>query len=209
MTDRMRLPGLPARPPSAPPTRVRRWVARLLVAAAAAGFVLPLSAGLALAAYNPVPRASWTPTSGRVYAIAQAGDAVYLGGSFTALWSPAGGQAVVRNGLAALDAATGALLPWNPNANGEVRTLETSADGSTVYVGGAFTSIGGTTRQRLAAVNATTGALVTGFTANASATVVTLERVGPTLYAGGHFTTLGGQSRQRLAAVDAATGALR
>ncbi len=209
MTDRRQSRVRAARPRSVRPSTGRRWLARALAAVVAAGVLLPLGAGMAEAAYNPVPRTSWTPTSGRVYAIVQAGDAIYIGGSFTALWPPSGGAAVVRNGLAALDASTGALLPWNPDSNGEVRALEASADGATVYVGGAFTTVGGVARARLAAVNATTGAVDAGFRANASATVVALERVGSTLYAGGHFTTLGGQTRARLAAMDGVTGALR
>lgn len=169
---------------------------------------MPLTASLAQAAYNPAPRPAWNPTSGRVYAMARVGNVVVLGGSFTALWSPVDGTTVARNRLAAVDATTGELLPWNPNSNGEVRVLEGSADGSTVYVGGAFTSIGGVAKSRLAAVTVPTGAVVTGFTANAAATVTALELSGPTLYVGGYFTTLGGKPRQRLAAVDAGTGAL-
>lgn len=188
--------------------RMTRWVVLLLAATTLGGLGVPWTASLAQAAYNPAPRPAWNPTSGRVYAMARVGNVVVLGGSFTALWSPVDGTTVARNRLAAVDATTGELLPWNPNSNGEVRVLEGSADGSTVYVGGAFTSIGGVAKSRLAAVTVPTGAVVTGFTANAAATVTALELSGPTLYVGGYFTTLGGKPRQRLAAVDAGTGAL-
>ncbi|GIW09479.1 MAG: hypothetical protein KatS3mg061_0536 [Dehalococcoidia bacterium] len=72
-------------------------------------------------------------------ALAVSGSTVYVGGLFTSV----GGQA--RNYLAALDAATGNVTSWNPNANGSVYALAVS--GSTVYVGGDFTSVGGQARN--------------------------------------------------------------
>lgn len=189
-------------------SRRTRWITRVLAVLTVVGLGVPWTASLAQAAYNPVPRPAWNPTSGRVYAMARVGNAIVLGGSFTALWSPVNGVAVARNYLAAVDATTGELLPWNPNSNGEVRALEASADGTTVYVGGAFTSIGGVAKARLAAVSVPDGTVVAGFTANAAATVTALELSGPTLYVGGYFTTLGGKPRQRLAAVDAGNGAV-
>ncbi len=178
-----------------------------------AGFVIGLLMVLlgtvpARAGYSPTPLTSWTPTSGRVYAIARVGDTVIIGGSFTALWSP-GGQTVTRNHLAAFDAHTGDLLAWNPDANGVVRALEVSDDSTLVYVGGAFTAIGGRAKARVAAVSTATGAVLSGFTANAAATVLALEVLGPTLYVGGYFTYAAGQSRSRIVAVDADTGSVR
>ena len=54
-----------------------------------------------------------------------------------------------RDGLAAVDAKTGLATPWNPNPHGIpnfVYALCTSRDGRTVFVGGAFHSIGGKRR---------------------------------------------------------------
>src|SRR6478752_5656412 len=48
--------------------------------------------------------------------------------------------------------ATGTLLPWNPNVSGTVRAIDVV--GSTAYLGGSFTSVGGTGRRNLAAVDA-------------------------------------------------------
>jgi hypothetical protein len=47
-------------------------------------------------------------------------------------------------------------MSWDPNADNTVLSLAVS--GSTVYVGGAFSSIGGQTRNRIAALDASTGA---------------------------------------------------
>ncbi len=49
--------------------------------------------------------------------------------------------------------------PWNPNANSAVRAIAVS--GSTVYVGGYFNNIGGQPRNRIAALDATTGLATT------------------------------------------------
>ena len=67
---------------------------------------------------------------------------------------------VARSGLAALNAATGALdAAFNPAPSaGGVETMALTASGR-LLLGGGFTKIGATTRNRLAAVNAATGAL--------------------------------------------------
>jgi hypothetical protein len=79
-------------------------------------------------------------------------NTVYVGGCFASV----GG--VSRNNLAAIDATTGVILPWNPNANGQVTALV--VEGGVVYVAGDFTSIGGTTRHSLAKIDPTTGMVV-------------------------------------------------
>jgi WD40 repeat protein len=108
----------------------------------------------------------------------------------------------------------GTLHGWDPRANNIVRTLALS--GSTVYVGGLFTSLspnGGTavTRNRLAAVDAGTGAVITAWDPRANDRVNTLAVSGSTVYVGGFFTSLspnGGTSvpRNHLAALNASTG---
>ena len=59
---------------------------------------------------------------------------------------------------AAIDGSTGNVTGWNPNAGPGVRALAVS--GSTVYVGGEFTQVGGVSRSHLAAIDATTGTTV-------------------------------------------------
>jgi len=149
---------------------------------------------------------SWNPnaTSERdgVLALAVSGSTVYAGGDFTSI----GGE--TRNNIAALDAVTGLATSWNPNANdpwgsGEVWALALS--GSTVYAGGNFINIGGETRNRIAALDATTG-LATSWNPDANEEVSELALSGSTVYAGGAFTSIGGQTRNGFAALDAATG---
>ena len=138
-----------------------------------------------------------------VNALSIGGGRLYAGGGFTSV----GG--VARNRLAAIDAATGAVDPkWNPDADGVVRALALSPDGSRLYAGGEFTGVGGVARNRLAAIDAATGAVDPKWKANANYTVYALAVSGRRLYIGGGFTNVKGQSRNRLALVDGLTGDL-
>jgi predicted small secreted protein len=102
-----------------------------------------------------------------------------------------------------LDATTGKAAAWNPNANFDVLSLAVS--GTTVYAGGSFSSIGGQSRSRIAALDATTGNAI-AWNPNANSDVYSLAMSGTTVYAGGWFTSIGGQSRNYIAALDATTG---
>jgi len=154
--------------------------------------------------------ASTYEANGRVSAIVTVNNVTYLGGSFTAL-RPAGtsiGDPLEesRLHLAALDNTTGQLLPWNPGADGQVRALAASPDGTTIYAGGDFNTVGDLARKRVAAVSASTGE-VTSFDAPAEGNVYALVATATLVYMGGGFTAVDGQARSRLAAVDT-TGAL-
>jgi hypothetical protein len=144
----------------------------------------------------------WNPgaVGGAVYSLAATTApalTIYAGGSF-------GIAGIVgRNRAAAFD-STGAVLPWNPNANGIVYALAVS--GGTLYLSGSFTTLnGGTGRNHLAEVDAGTG-VATSWNPGADGTVYTLATNGGSVYAGGSFTTAGGQARNCVAAIDAATG---
>jgi hypothetical protein len=109
-----------------------------------------------------------------------------------------------RNQLAAMDLATGALKPWNPDPGwGQVMCI--AADPHAIYVGGRFTDINGTTRQNIAAVDLENGDLMNWNpgVANGEATAVSsLALGGEWVYVGGDFATVGGLPRNFLAAID-------
>jgi trimeric autotransporter adhesin len=167
----------------------------------AAAVLLGLASGAAAA---PV-LVSATPdrvagADARVEAIARIGDRVYLGGSFTTV----GGQP--HAGLAALDASSGQVVAaWQADVVGRVAALAPSADGSTLFVGGEFTSVGGVGRTNLAAVRADTGA-VTAWNPGANRVVQALAASPSRVYVGGKFARVGGVARAKLAAVDPTTG---
>ena len=191
---------------------MRKAVVRLRragCAVAAMSVVGGVSAMPAQAAVVAAKPSSSFQTNGRVSAILFLNGTVYLGGKFTSVrpsGAPAGTGEVARNHLAAFDAATGALLPWNPGASAAVFSL--AGTGNTVYVGGTFSKLGTSTRSRIGAVDATTGAVVSGFKPKLDAAVNSLAVGGGVVYAGGAFTTANGVARTSLAAFDATTGAL-
>ncbi len=147
---------------------------------------------------------AWAPvTDAPVRALAVGPDGVYVGGDFTTV-----------NGSPALSLAkvdsTGALL-WNGNAvAGSVRSLALSGDSATLYVGGAFTSLGGnSTQKRFGAVAAATGLAAAGFApGTTNQPVYALAVQGSSVWLGGDFTMVNGMARQHLAQVDGTTGAL-
>lgn len=140
--------------------------------------------------------------NGNLFDIDLAGQTLYLAGNFTAV------NGIARTGFAALDADTGAVLPWDPQASAALgRSL--AVVGNAVYLGGFFSAIGGQARQGFAQVDAVTGA-PTGFVMNASGAsgVLEIRPQGTRLFLGGNFTSLGGQARTGLAALDTTTNAL-
>lgn len=146
---------------------------------------------------------AWYPaTNERVSSLAVGGGRVYLGGIF----SYAGGAS--RNRVAAVDAINGVADSWNPDVGStgnEVRAIEYTS--GTIYIAGRFSTIGGTSKTNIGAVNDTTGALIPTFLASASSDVYSLLKVGSTIYVGGLFSNLSGSSRSYFGAVDASTGA--
>lgn len=130
---------------------------------------------------------AWNPNANSsVFAIDVAGSNVYAGGLFGSI----GGQ--TRSRIAALDVTTGNAISWNPNAGtgGQESVSAILVDGSIVFVGGQFTSIGGQTRNSLAAIDIVSGA-ATPFNAllNTFTSVQVLLRGSNNLYIGGFLNS--------------------
>ncbi len=123
----------------------------------------------------------------------------FIGGEFT----KAG--LITRNRLVHIRANGSVNELWDPQPNDIVRRLALSPDRSILYVGGAFTSIGGQPRERIAALDAATGAVL-NWNPGASHDVYAILPTESVVYVGGQFTSIGGQSRQYIAALDPVSG---
>src|SRR5690554_5627550 len=139
------------------------------------------------------------------------GNTVFVGGNFTTA-RPAGAgpgaSTVARSHLLSYNLTTGALTNWAPSLNGQVRAIDASSDGSRLYVVGAFTSVNGSTRNRVVAFDTASGAVVGGFAASANGEVFAVAATNATVYFAGNFSQAAGVSRPgRAAAASASTGA--
>lgn len=132
----------------------------------------------------------------------------YLGGGVRAPDAPgpaliAGARLIAAHsrGLANLSLATGIVDPaWDP----QVSPAALALSGTTLYLGGAFTTVAGQPRAHLAAIDVTTAALLPWQPAvPADVTSLAVSNAG-TVFVSGAFTTIGGVARHHLAAVDAA-----
>ncbi len=168
--------------------------------AAVGGLVLSVVGAVGLAApasavfaSDPLPNRGFV-ADGPVHSSVGSATTEYVGGMFL------GG-----GGVAALDPATGNPL-WTLATNGDVRALALSPDGSTLYIGGAFTTAGGATHRHLAAIDTTTHTVISAWKASTGGMVRDLVVSGDTLYVGGTFTTVNGLAEKSLGALVASTG---
>jgi PKD repeat protein len=140
------------------------------------------------------------------------GDTVYATGEFTSArpaGSPAGTNEVLRSNILAYSLSTGTLnTSWTPSLNAQGTSIVASPDGSRIFVSGSFTQVDNVNRYRVVGLDATSGAIVSGWNVVADSRVRSLAISGDTLYMGGIFSTVNSQPRERLAAVSASTGAL-
>jgi len=172
-------------------------------------------------AVNGVPRAAaacvdtasgaltaWDPalldgTSVGVLALLFDGARVFVGGRFTHSHSQQ------RNSLAAVDAVTGATLPWNASLAHRYDLTTVAAierSGEVLFIGGSFSAAGSGRRTNLAAVGAETGQLL-NWQGGAEGSLDAISLRGDTVLVGGWTRSCGGVSRMNIAAFDRTSGA--
>jgi hypothetical protein len=163
------------------------------------------------ASLSAVASPTWQ-TNASVQGIAVAAGKAYVGGRFTSVRPPgaaAGTNEVTQAYLAAFDATTGDLVTsFTPVLNGQVYAVAASPDGSRIFFGGDFTTVNGVTRNRIAAFDTATGALVSHWKPSVSYRVKTIAVSGGAVYFGGSFGLVNNIERLRLAAVSADLGTL-
>ena len=145
-------------------------------------------------AFNPAP-------SSYVNALQVAGGELFVGGSFTSMANAAGATPY----LCAFNASTGALTTaWNPAVNSTVYALTLSSDGASIYAGGSFGSISGTSSPYAAELSVATSLVVSSaFSPALNSTVQAIAATATDVYLGGAFNNTG----PYFVAVNAGTGA--
>lgn len=150
-------------------------------------------------------RADWPLIEGSVYCLASDGaGGWFIGGELYFV----GGQPRVGVAHIASDGAVSAFAPQV--VGGRVRALV--RDGTTLYLGGAFESVNGAPRKRLAAIDIQTGGVLpwsptSGADWSAQDQVHALALDGDNAFISGRFDRpLGGATRKNLGAVSASTG---
>jgi hypothetical protein len=151
-------------------------------------------------------------TNGIVYAMAEADGVVFAGGTFSTIRPPgaaSGTQEREAVNFAAFDAATGeptdcALSFTTGSGAAQVRALEVSPDGETLYVGGSFGSVSGSGASSLAAIDIDSCTRVSSFKPSANGIVRAIAATNDRVYLGGDFTQISGESHSRFAALTTA-----
>ncbi len=146
---------------------------------------------------------------GAVDAIARVGTKVYLGGDFTNATSRGSSTPLTRNSILAFDANNGILDPlFLPILDGPVNQIEAGPDNS-LYLAGSFKTVNGQ-KMRVARIDATTGAVMTGWNPPAlSAATTSLAFVGGTLYVSGIFVQTAGLLAGGLVALNPLAGTVQ
>ena len=157
---------------------------------------------------SEVPAQNPTVLDGAVWAFAEVGDQMVVGGNFTRVSSRGSDIELSRPNIFVFDKETGQVSTTVvPALNGKVETLLPGPVPGTVYAGGDFTQLNGVQVGHLTLIDVSTGLAVAGFKGAATnGTINDLRMAGDHLIAGGFFTTAGGEAHRGLAAFRPSTG---
>ena len=183
--------------------------ARTVVAIGATSAVLALlvggtgaQAGVAHPTVVSSTPVTWTPhvkTGTYIHDQAVVGGYVWAGGKFTQVENSARTVTYDRQNFFGYSVTTGAVSPVVLNMNGEVRAVVGSPDGSSLYIGGQFTTVNGLARKHLVKVNLPSGTVDPAFNWKGGGIVRDLQVANGRLYVGGDFA-------KRLLALNPSTG---
>lgn len=149
---------------------------------------------------------AWRPLSGGynlVDSLLAVDGVVYAGGFFIDdIWSPKWGDRFI-----AIDAQSGDLIEWPSSYGANDRVTALAYLDGVIYAGGVFTRFLGQDRERLAAFDAASGALL-DWNPGADNWVKAFAFDDNTLYVGGFFEQIAGETRRCIVAFDIASGEL-
>jgi hypothetical protein len=189
--------------------RRRLFAAALIVLAGLAG-AAPAAADVAQPAVVSADPVDFTPhvLDGTVWAVAVVGDTVVVGGSFSKVADSASAHTYVRNNIFAYGLSDGAIRAFAPVVDGAVYALAAGGTDS-VYLGGAFKTVGGVAQRGLGRVTLATGARMPSFTAKINwGDVRAMSLRASRLYVAGTFSAINNVNRVALARLSAGTGAV-
>ncbi len=135
-------------------------------------------------------------SNGRVYAFAQSGTTIYVGGDFSYVGPRTGCAAV-------LDPNTGAPSASFPFVNAVVEAVASDSLGGW-YVGGGFGTVGGVRRSHL--VHILADGTLSAWNPSPDGDISAIAVSGRRVYVVGGFTSVDGVPRSHIAALDAGTG---
>jgi hypothetical protein len=184
-------------------------MASTVALAAGVMWTVPASAATGPVSATPAsgtPELAATGSTEQVRQIAQCGGTMYAVGSFTSIaWN---GTTYTRNHAFSFSATKPyTVTSWDPDVNGTVNGITFSPDCSTAYLGGVFTSIGGTAVKNIAAVSTSTGAVITSFGHTANGQVETLLYWNGHILTGGYYTSINASTSDKyMTSLNPATG---
>jgi len=142
----------------------------------------------------------------RALAVSPNGKTLYVGGAFTHITTS--GVKVFRERLAAFSTVTNALnTGWKPAANSKVLSIAPSPSGSSIYLGGDFTSLAGHGDAHAGAVSSAGAWLKWAPDLNGSVTSVAVAPNDTRVLVGGYFTAINGVTQQAIGSTNPTTGA--
>ncbi len=159
---------------------------------------------------SAVPATTPHLLDGATKAIAEVGEQVFVGGTFTTAQNPGTSAVLSTPYLLKYDRATGLVdQSFTPELSSDVTAIVPSPDGSALFVSGTFKKARTTNVRNLIKIDTATGALVPGFkNPSPNGGVLDLALVGDRLFAAGSFTTMSTVPHGGLATLDATTGAV-
>jgi PKD repeat protein len=156
--------------------------------------------------------ADYTPNvqDGGVRYLAQTGNTMIAGGSFTKVANAGSSTILSRPYVFSFDATTGVVNPnFHPTLDGWVYAVVPAPDGIGVFLGGQFKHVNGVSKVSLVEVSLADGSIINTFKVpSLDGRVYTMRLANNRLYIGGAFTKVGGQTIGQLAALNPTTGTL-
>jgi hypothetical protein len=167
-------------------------------AAQGVGGVAPPTSGIvsttAVAGTPHLKTADDNPTQ-QIRQIVQCGSTMYAVGSFTTIIRQS--STYTRSDIVSFSAtAPYTVTSLAPAVVGsDINSIAFNGSNcADAYIGGVFTSVGGTSVKNIAEISTTTGSVVTAFAHSAAGSVQTLLGAGGHILAGGYYTSINGSS---------------